>query len=99
MDISFKVITAFWAICFGIGTVIYYFTGFHWLTASLIIMCALLFNGFAISVEDNSPGGIDHNPDKTEEERASFKKMPRIQGFSVILVFILSLISYVYNHS
>jgi len=99
MDIDYKIAFTVLAFCFGIGAAIDYLTGFYWVTAGLGILLALLINGFVISIEDSAPEGIDYNPDETPEQKATYRKMLFIQGISVIVVFILGVISFAYNHS
>ncbi len=57
-------------VCLLIGLGIQYFTGFYWLTATLLVMIAILINGLIIFNEDLDEGGFDHQEGVTDTPEA-----------------------------
>lgn len=96
-DVDFKVFILVLAACFFIGAMINYFSSFHWLPAGLTTLAALLVNGIIISFEDRQPDGWDQVGSKNSISAAEYKKMLRMQFFSVFVVALLAIVSYAYT--
>ena len=82
-----------------IGVVVYLFTGFNWLTAGLIFLFAVMINGLAIFSEDSQVGGLDYKEGITDtvESIKMQKRAKQIQGIIICLLFILAILSYVFD--
>ena len=89
-DLDFKPAAIMTAICVLIGVAIHYFTGFYWLTATLLVMSALLINGLMMFNEDLDPGGYDYQEGITDTTKAKAEqtKTNRIQIFIIVLLII-----------
>ena len=84
-------------VCLLIGLGIQYFTGFYWLTATLLVMIAVLINGLIIFNEDLDEGGFDYQEGVTDtpEVRAEQRKANKIQVAIIILLIVGALWSYI----
>ena len=84
-------------VCLFIGLGIQYFTGFYWLTATLLVMAAVLINGLLIFNEDLDEGGFDYHEGVTDtpEVRAEQRKANKIQMAIIILLFVGALWSHI----
>lgn len=78
------------SVCLLIGFGIQYFTGFYWLTATLLVMIAVLVNGLIIFNEDLDEGGFDHQEGVTDtlEDKAEQSKANKIQVGIIVLLII-----------
>ena len=85
------------ALCVCIGFLIQHFTGFFWLTATLLSMVALLVNGLVIFNEDLDKGGFDYQEGvtNTPEAKAEQSKANKIQLVIIIVLLILAVFSYI----
>lgn len=83
------------SVCSLIGVVIQYFLGFYWLTATLIIMVALLVNGLAIFNEDLEPSGLDYEEGVTDtkEAKSAQRKANNIQSIIITLLIVAAVCS------
>ena len=79
------------------GVAIQYFTGFYWLTASLLAMIALLINGLVIFNEDLEEGGFDYQEGVTDtpEAKAGQRKANAIQVSIILLLIVGAVWSYI----
>ena len=79
-------------VCASIGAALQYFAGYYWLTASLITLAALLFNGLVIFNEDLEKGGYDYQEGVTDtpEFRASQRRHNLWQGALIIVVLLVA---------
>lgn len=79
-----------------LGLAVEYFTGFYWLTASLLAMVALLINGMALFAEDFRSNEIDSEAGSigSQEARKVQKRAMRCQGLVIIVLFLLAIWSY-----
>lgn len=84
-------------VCLLIGLGIQYFTGFYWLTATFLVMIAVLINGLVIFNEDLDEGGFDYQEGvtNTPEVRADQRKANKIQVAIIILLIVGALWSYI----
>ena len=84
-------------VCLLVGLCIQYFTGFYWLTATLLVMIAVLINGLVIFNEDLDEGGFDYQEGFTDtpEARAEQRKVNKIQMAIIILLIVGALWSYI----
>jgi hypothetical protein len=84
-------------VCPLIGFGIQYFTGFYWLTATLLVMMAVLINGLIIFNEDLDEGGGDYQEGVTDtpKVRAKQRKANKIQVALIILLIVGALWSYI----
>ncbi|MEP1868259.1 MAG: hypothetical protein ABJJ44_01880 [Paraglaciecola sp.] len=85
------------SVCFLIGCGIQYFTGFYWLTATLLVMIAVLVNGLIIFNEDLDEGAFDHQEGVTDipEAKAEQSKANKIQAAIIVLLIIGAVWSYI----
>jgi len=85
------------SVCLLIGLGIQYFTGFYWLTATLMVMIAVLVNGLIIFNEDLDEGGFDHQEGVTDtpEAKAEQRKANAIQAVIIVLLIIGAVWSYI----
>jgi len=85
------------SVCLLIGWGIQYFTGFYWLTATLLVMIAVLVNGLIIFNEDLDEGGFDHQQGVTDTPEASAEqsKANKIQAAIIVLLIIGAVWSYI----
>lgn len=76
--------------CMLIGGCVQYFTGFNWVTATLLLIIAVLVNGLIIFNEDLDEGGFDHQAGITDtpKAKAGQRKANKIQ-VTIILVLII----------
>src|SRR5690554_3185214 len=83
-------------VCLLIGAAVQYFTGFYWLTATLLVMIALLINGLVTFNEDLDKGGFDHQEGVTDTAEAKIeqRKANKIQ----LCIIILLVIGAVWSH-
>ncbi|WP_444944739.1 hypothetical protein ACJJIK_08345 [Microbulbifer sp. ZKSA006] len=84
-------------VCLLIGSGIQYFTGFYWLTATLLLMIAVLINGLIIFNEDLDEGGFDHQKGVTDtpEAKAEQRKANKIQLAIIVLLIVGAVWSYI----
>ena len=77
-------------VCALIGAAIQYFTGFYCLTATLLIMVAVMVNGLVMFNEDLDKDGFDYQEGVTDtgEEKNEQRKANLIQV--VIIVFLIA---------
>lgn len=82
-----------------IGVAIYYFTGFNWLTTATIFLIAVMINGLAMFSEDADVGGLDYEKGVTDTVEAvrQKKQAKRVQGSIICMLFILAIMSYVFE--
>lgn len=83
--------------CLLIGLGIQYFTGFYWLTATLLVMIVVLANGLIIFNEDLDKGGFDYQEGVTDtpEAKAEQSKANKIQVAIIFLLIIGAVWSYI----
>ncbi|TAA47123.1 hypothetical protein [Corallincola spongiicola] len=83
--------------CLLIGSGIQYFTGFYWLTATLLVMVAVLINGLIMFNEDLDEGGFNHQEGVTDtpEAKAEQGKANKIQLAIIVLLIIGAVWSYI----
>lgn len=85
------------SVCLLIGWGIQHFTGFYWLTAMLLVMIAVLVNGFVIFNEDLGEGGFDHQEGVTDTPKAKSEqnKANKIQLAVIVMLIIGAVWSYI----
>lgn len=88
--IDLKSATIMISVCLIIGWGIQYFTGFYWLTATFLVMIAVLVNGLIMFNEDLDEGGFDHQEGVTDtpEAKAEQNKANKIQLAIIVLLII-----------
>ncbi len=87
-NIDIKPAAIMTSVCLLIGLAIQYFTGFYWLTATLLVMIVVLINGLVIFNEDLDVGGFDYEQGVTDtaEAKAKQRKANYIQLFIIVLL-------------
>jgi hypothetical protein len=85
------------SVCSLIGVAIQYFTGFYWLTATLLVMIVVLVNGLVIFNEDLDAGGFDYEQGVTDtaEAKAKQRKANYIQLLIIALLITGAAWSYI----
>jgi hypothetical protein len=85
------------SVCSLIGVAIQYFTGFYWLTASFLIIIAVLVNGLVIFNEDLEKDGFDYEEGitNTADAKAAQRKANYIQLLIIVLLVVAMAWSYV----
>jgi 1,4-dihydroxy-2-naphthoate octaprenyltransferase len=98
-NVNFKPALILLAIAVLIGFAVYYFTGFNWLTATIIFLSAVMINGLAVFSEDADVGGLDYEKGVTDTVEAvrNQKQAKRIQGSIICILFVLAILSYVFK--
>src|SRR5690554_819959 len=96
-EIAIKPAIILIAVCLLVGVAIQYFTGFNWLTATLLAMIALLINGLVIFNEDLEKGGFDYQEGLTDtpEAKAEQRKANAIQAAIILLLIVGAVWSYI----
>ena len=89
LDIDFKAAGIMISICTAIGVAIQYFTGFYWLTATLLVVIVIFINGAIIFNEDLEPDGFDYQKGVTDtpEAKADQRKV-NVTNFIIIVALI-----------
>ncbi len=84
-------------VCLLIGVAIQYFTGFYWLTATLLVMIALLINGLVIFNEDLDKDGFDYQEGVTDtpEAKSEQRKANILQVAIILLLIVGAVWSYI----
>lgn len=84
-------------VCLLVGVAIQYFTGFYWLTATLLVMIALLINGLVIFNEDLGKDGFDYQEGVTDtpKSKAEQRKANAIQVAIILLLIVGAVWSYI----
>lgn len=77
------------SVCLLIGCGIQYFTGFYWLTATLLVMIAVLVNGLIIFNEDLDEGGFDYQEGVTDTPQAKTEQSKANKTQLVIIVVLI----------
>lgn len=72
-----------------IGATIQYFTGFYWLTATLLIMVAVMINGLVMFNEDLDKDGFDYQAGVTDTREAKIKQRKANIIQAVIIIFLI----------
>ncbi|PWK53184.1 hypothetical protein C8D97_1037 [Pleionea mediterranea] len=85
------------SVCLLIGFGIQYFTGFNWLTATLLVMIAVLVNGLIIFNDELDKGGFDYKEGVTDtpEAKTEQSKANKIQVVIIVLLIIGAVWSYI----
>ena len=96
-EIAIKPAIILITVCLLVGVAIQYFTGFYWLTASLLAMIALLINGLVIFNEDLEKGGFDYQEGVTDtpEAKTGQRKANAIQVAIILLLIVGAVWSYI----
>ena len=83
--------------CMLIGGCVQYFTGFYWVTATLLVMIAVLVNGLIIFNEDLDEGGFDYQAGITDTPKAKVeqRKANKIQVTIIFVLIIFAAWSYI----
>jgi hypothetical protein len=84
------------AVCSLIGAAIQHFTGFSWLTATLLIMAAFMVNGLAIFNEDLDKDGFDYQEGVTDTIEA--KKEQRKANLLQVGIIVLLVVGALWSH-
>ena len=84
-------------VCGLIGAAIQYFTGFYWLTATLLIMAVVMINGLVMFNEDLDKDGFDYQEGVTDTAEAKIeqRKASIIQGIIIIFIIVGALWSHI----
>lgn len=96
-EIEIKPIIILITVCSLAGVAIQYFTGFYWLTASLLVMIGILINGLIIFNEDLDKGGFDYQQGVTDtpEAKAEQRKANAIHVAIILLLIVGAVWSYI----
>jgi hypothetical protein len=85
--------------CFLIGLVIEHFTALYWPTAGLLLLAFLMFMGLMADADSNCEGGLDYDPNESEESKRSHKTLVRIHAFVMIMAFCMAIFIAVVKYS
>lgn len=94
-NFDFKGPAILFGFCSLIGVGVQYFTGFYWLSASLILLVVLLIHGMIIYNEDLEEGGFDHQKGVTDtpDARVNQRKVNLVQLTIIMLLIVAAIFS------